>query len=242
MIDTAIILAGGLGTRLKATVPNVPKPMAPINHKPFLEHQINYWYQQGIQNFMLSVGYQQQIIKDYFGTRYQQATIQYASEETPLGTGGGLLLAAQLLQTDNSVLVLNGDTYFDINLTDLYHFHCEKAADWTFALCKAPYNPRYMSIATDGSGKIFSFNENYHPENKTHIDEMAINSGVYIIKKSILKTQNNYTSEPTLSLENELLPQLQQQGIQFFGLLTKGDFIDIGLPDDYHRAHQIIST
>ena len=94
----AIILAGGLGTRLRPAVPNLPKPMAPVNGRPFLEHQIDYWIRQGVRRFVLSVGYMHEAIEGYFGASYRGAEIAYAVERSPLGTGGGLLLAMDDLQ------------------------------------------------------------------------------------------------------------------------------------------------
>ena len=109
-VRTAIILAGGLGARLNNTVPNLPKPMAPINNRPFLEHQMDYWIGQGINRFILSVGYLKDLIIDHFGDKYKKASIEYAIEHKPLGTGGGLLLAAKNIT--EPFLVLNGDTFF----------------------------------------------------------------------------------------------------------------------------------
>ena len=88
MVTTAIILAGGLGTRLRETVPNLPKPMVPIHNRPFLEHQMDYWIEQGITQFILSVGYLKDIIINHFGNSYKGVSIDYAIDTSPLGTGG----------------------------------------------------------------------------------------------------------------------------------------------------------
>lgn len=112
---TAIILAGGMGTRLRSAVPDLPKPMAPIHERPFLEHQMDYWIGQGVSRFIVSVGYMKEVIMDHFGASYRATPLTYAIEEEPLGTGGGLLLAAQGLS--ETFLVLNGDTFFEVDLT-----------------------------------------------------------------------------------------------------------------------------
>ena len=112
MTISAIILAGGLGTRLRNTVPDLPKPMAPINGRPFLEYLLDYWITQGVENFVISVGYRHQQIVSHFGNRYKKANLQYAIEDTPLGTGGGLCLAITKLPVLEPFLLLNGENNF----------------------------------------------------------------------------------------------------------------------------------
>ena len=104
-MTTAVILAGGLGTRLRSAVPDLPKPMAPVAGRPFLEHLLDYWIAQGINRFVLSVGYRHESIVDHFGVAYKSAELLYAIEETPLGTGGALLLAAGKVAAGESFLV-----------------------------------------------------------------------------------------------------------------------------------------
>ena len=94
-MTSAVILAGGLGKRLRSAVPDLPKPMAPINGRPFLEHQMRYWIAQGINHFVLSVGYRYKMIIDYFGAQFEGVSLEYVIEEAPLGTGGGLVLASK---------------------------------------------------------------------------------------------------------------------------------------------------
>ena len=118
MVKTAIILAGGLGTRLREAVPNLPKPMVPIHNRPFLEHQMDYWIEQGITRFILSVGYLKDIIISHFGNSYKSVSIDYAIETSPLGTGGALLLAAKNL--NETFLVLNGDTFIEVSLDGFF--------------------------------------------------------------------------------------------------------------------------
>ena len=134
MVTSAIILAGGLGTRLRGVVPDLPKPMAPISGRPFLEHQIDYWIKQGVSHFVLSVGYRHEVIVDHFGNRYKDAELDYVIEKTPLGTGGGLLLAVEKVGKDEPFLLLNGDTYFAVNLKTLVGFSMTHDADWCFSL------------------------------------------------------------------------------------------------------------
>ena len=115
-VNSAIILAGGLGTRLRGVVQDLPKAMAPIKDRPFLEYQLDYWIGQGIRHFILSVGYRREVIMKHFGDKYRDVSIEYAVEETPMGTGGGLLLAVEKMKKRAPFLLLNGDTFFEVSL------------------------------------------------------------------------------------------------------------------------------
>ena len=114
----AIVLAGGLGTRLKSVVNDIPKPMAPIQNKPFLEYVLTYLQKNGVSKVIISVSYQWQKIKDYFGDRFESIILEYSVEKTPLGTGGGIKKALQFIES-NQYFIINGDTFFDVNLSDL---------------------------------------------------------------------------------------------------------------------------
>lgn len=138
----ALILAGGLGTRLRAAVPDLPKPMAPIRNRPFLEHQMDYWIGQGVTKFILSVGYMHELIEAHFGETYRQCPVVYAREAAPLGTGGGLLLGLSHAQ-ENEVLVLNGDTFFEVSLAQFRAQHQALQADASIALRRIAKNARY---------------------------------------------------------------------------------------------------
>ena len=114
----AIVLAGGLGTRLKSVVSNVPKPMAPIGDKPFLEYILKYLKKNGITRAILSVGYKSEIIEEYFGNNFEGIDLVYSVEKEPLGTGGAIKKAMSKVKS-NQVYIINGDTFFDINLKSL---------------------------------------------------------------------------------------------------------------------------
>ena len=122
-ISTAIILAGGLGTRLKSVVSDVPKPMAPIQSTPFLEIVINYWINQGIKRIILSVGYMSDIIINHFGKSFKDISIEYVDEVSPLGTGGALKNVLNKLIINDPFLVINGDTFFEVDLDSMTLFH-----------------------------------------------------------------------------------------------------------------------
>ncbi len=231
-MNTAIILAGGLGTRLRSTVPDLPKPMASINGRPFLEYQMDYWIQQGVKHFILSVGYYKEIIINHFGSAYNGAKVDYAIEETPLGTGGGLLVALDGIDA-NPLLVLNGDTFFEVNLEQMLSFHESKNSLWTFALFKATEAGRYMGISLDKNSQITSL--------QSGTDEIGrlANGGIYLINPSVVKN-TGFKLGDKVSLEDGILASLTEKNIPLYGLEFNGKFIDIGVPDDYRRASDML--
>jgi D-glycero-alpha-D-manno-heptose 1-phosphate guanylyltransferase len=232
-VITAIILAGGMGTRLRETVPELPKPMAPVNGKPFIQYQFDYWIKQGITQFVISVGYKKEVIMDYFGKSYRNTQLIYAVEEEPLGTGGGLLLASQQINSE-MFLVLNGDTFFEVDLNTLQKYHAAKASDWTFSLFRSNENGRYKRLEVNAHGEINSL------KSRTgQIGELA-NGGVYLVNPKILEKIPNRIGQK-LSLEDELLPELLAAGSKFTGIEFSGAFIDIGIPKDYLRAVNVIT-
>jgi len=231
-LTTAVILAGGLGTRLRSVVPDLPKPMAPIKGRPFLERQMDFWIGQGVNRFVLSVGYLSELIMDHFGVDYQGVPIEYAVEEKPLGTGGGLLMAARHLGKDPA-LVLNGDTFFEVSLDQLRQFHSANQAAWTFALFRANEAERFMGMDIRGDGKVISLKSG-----TTDIGRLA-NGGVYLVNPDVLQSFC-FSSGDKVSLEDDILKALLQQGELLYGLEFSGRFIDIGVPDDYQRAASVM--
>ena len=133
MIKEAIVLAGGLGTRLQHIVPNLPKPMADINGKPFLSYLFDYLIQQKIERVILSAGYKSQAIHDFFYHQYKSLELDYALEKEPLGTGGGIKYALSFA-SENTVAIFNGDTFFPVNLALINDFHKKHHSDLTIAL------------------------------------------------------------------------------------------------------------
>jgi len=232
MISTAIILAGGFGTRLRKAVPNLPKPMVSINNRPFLEHQMDYWIDQGIKKFILSVGYLNEIIINHFGNSYKGSSLEYVVEESPLGTGGGLLNATKNLT--ETFLVVNGDTFIELDIDKIFEFHTKNNSIWTLALFRTDEFDRYMSMNIDLNGQIYSLNS--HQSYKTGL----ANGGLYLIEPSALKLLDFVIGE-SASLEEQLLPNLISNGGKLFGLECHGKFIDIGTPEDYNRAQHYLN-
>ena len=232
IVKTAVILAGGLGTRLRGTVPNLPKPMAPINDRPFLEYLIDYWISQGINRFILSIGYLKDVFIDHFGENYKNACIEYFVEEEPLGTGGGLLLASKDLT--EPFIVINGDTFIEVDLDSLCSFHEHKDSGWTLSLFQTTQSERYMGIGVNQNDEIVSLN--------LELDKSInlANGGVYLINPKLLDTLG-YRVGSKVSLEDELLPSFISKKGRLFGKEFNGRFIDIGLPSDYFQAEKIIT-
>lgn len=232
---SAIILAGGLGTRLRNIVPDLPKPMAPVNGRPFLEHQIDYWIGQGVDHFILSVGYRREIIMAHFGEDYRGAKIDYAVEEIPLGTGGALLLAAKKLNDQRPFLLLNGDTFFEVNLSELADVHVECKSDWTFSLFTAIETGRYMGMEVGADRRILSLRSG------AGLSGRLANGGVYLINPEILQSLAWRVGDK-LSLEDDIMPTLFVGGARFYGHACNRRFIDIGVPEDYVRSAEILAA
>ena len=234
MVEAAIILAGGLGTRLRSVVSDVPKPMAPIGGRPFLAHQLDYWIAQGIKRFVLSVGYKHELVMDYFGRSYHGACIDYAVESTPLGTGGGVLSAVNILGNSASFLLLNGDTYFEVDIKRLVNFAEANDVDWCFSLFNTNDVGRYLGMDVSPQGRIISLQS----ENIAQHSHLA-NGGVYWVNQ---RTLSNWTVllGSKVSLEDDIFPSELASGRRLFGLEFQGTFIDIGLPEDYYRSMEML--
>lgn len=222
---TAIILAGGLGTRLRETVPDLPKCMAPVGGRPFLAYVIDYLRSQNVQQFIFSLGYQSQIIKDYLQKEY--ATLDYAVvvEEEPLGTGGAMQLAIQKTNAKN-VLITNGDTLFKIHVEQLFSFHQNQNAECTMALKATQNFDRYGVVETNENGKIISFKE------KKFYQQGLINGGVYILSREKFLS---HSFPDKFSFEKDYLEKFYKEG-KFYGSVQNRYFIDIGIPEDYRKA------
>jgi D-glycero-alpha-D-manno-heptose 1-phosphate guanylyltransferase len=232
-MTSAIILAGGLGTRLRSAVPDLPKPMAPISGRPFLQYQLDYWIKQGINHFVLSVGYRHEVIINHFGDSYKDAKLEYVIESTPLGTGGGLLLAAEKVSNTEPFLLLNGDTYFTVDVNTLSGFSIANDADWCFSLFHTQDDERYMGVDVSPQGQIISL------KSATTSSGCLANGGVYWVNPRALLS-DRYIPGDRLSLEDEIFVAAMDSGQNLMGIAISGVFIDIGVPDDYQRAPALL--
>jgi len=230
----AIILAGGAGKRLQSVVSKVPKPMAPINQRPFLEILMDFWIAQGVRRFILAVGYKYQIVEAHFGRSYKGIETDYSVESEPLGTGGATLQATTHLKKESDFLVLNGDTFFELSLADLCAYHRQKEAAWTMALTRFPENQRYGSAHLDESGCV----SRIEPAPKKPQESIVI-GGVFLLARNILEPFHR-KPESKLSLEGDILEKLLPEK-RVYGYLSGGRFIDIGVPADYERAAAMLN-
>ena len=231
MITEAIILAGGFGTRLRNAVPDLPKCMAPVAGRPFLFYVINYLRSQGIEKFIFSLGYKHEIIEEWLADQF--ATLDYvcAIEHEPLGTGGAILLACKKAKGKN-VLVANGDTLFKINAEQLVSLHVAKGADCTLSLKPMKDFDRYGVVELNEDRSIKRFSE------KQHYESGLINGGVYALNVEMFSGEK---FPATFSFEKDYLEKFYTAR-KFYGAADEGYFIDIGIPEDYHRAQEELKS
>ena len=226
MIKEAIVLAGGLGTRLRDAVPDLPKCMAPVAGKPFLVHVINALRMQGVEHFIFSLGYKAESIIDFLKEAYPKLSYTTVIEDTPLGTGGAIQLALKE-STTNQVLVANGDTLFKIDLASMEHLHNNNGAACTLALKPLTHFDRYGVVEIDKKQRISSFRE------KQFYVEGLINGGIYLIDKSKFLEQD---FPERFSFEKDYLETHFSKAV-FMGSVQEGYFIDIGIPEDFEKAN-----
>jgi D-glycero-alpha-D-manno-heptose 1-phosphate guanylyltransferase len=221
----AIILAGGLGTRLREAVPDLPKCMAPVAGKPFLSYVIDHLRMQGVERFIFSLGYKWELIEEYLQKEY--FTLNYTSviEEEPLGTGGAIKLAIEKFATGN-IVIANGDTLFKINLDEILETHQANNAECTLALKPMQNFDRYGVVETDNTGRIISFQE------KKYYQDGLINGGIYLLNKEKFVS---HSFPEKFSFEKDYLEKFCTEG-NFYGSVQDEYFIDIGIPEDYQRA------
>lgn len=226
MTDEAVILAGGLGTRLRDVVSGIPKSMAPVNNKPFLAYLLDYLHKNGVRRVVLSVGYMHEKILNYFHSNYKNIEIVYSVESEPLGTGGAVSLAMKSVCSDE-VFILNGDTLFNVDLKGFYDFYIKKHADVLLALRHVEDASRYGSVFCDDTGRITEFRE------KEIIPVPGlINGGIYLMKKNYLDL---FHLSGKFSLEQDCFAKCCKESY-IHGYVTENYFLDIGIPGDYNKA------
>jgi D-glycero-alpha-D-manno-heptose 1-phosphate guanylyltransferase len=223
----AIILAGGLGTRLRGTIPDIPKCMAPINGIPFLAYVIEYLKQEGIERFVFSLGYKHEMISAWLEAQFPSLNSALAIEKEPLGTGGAIRLACSVAH-NGSVVVVNGDTIFKAKIQKLVSFHDMCGAHCTLALKPMKDFDRYGAVLMNKDYSIARFSE------KQHYAEGLINGGIYALNRKKFLEEN---LPEKFSFEKDYMEALVGQR-RFFGYSQDEYFIDIGIPSDYQRAQE----
>ncbi|MBF7042052.1 nucleotidyltransferase family protein [Campylobacter volucris] len=219
----AIILAGGFGTRLKSVVQDLPKPMAPINDKPFLEYIFKYLKKRGIKEVILSVFYKKEVIKEYFKDSFDGINIIYNEEKEPLGTGGAIKDTLKFV--NDEVYILNGDTFFDIDLKKM----SLKESKICIALKQMQEFDRYGAVNIDKFGYISSFEE------KAYKKQGLINGGIYLLKKDLF---DDFSLMDKFSFEEFLQENFKTLKIQT--QVFDDYFIDIGIPEDYGKFNKML--
>ena len=221
----AIILAGGLGTRLRSAVPDLPKCMASVAGKPFLSYVIDYLRMQGVQRFIFSLGYKHEAIEEYLQQQYPTLDYESVIESEPLGTGGAIKAAMQKALTKN-VVVANGDTLFKINLSELIEMHQHNNSECTLALKKMNDFDRYGVVEINEKGTVLSFKE------KQYYESGLINGGVYLVNKEAFLKRS---LPQKFSFEKDYLEKFVGEK-SFYGSTQEEYFIDIGIPADFEKA------
>lgn len=225
-ITEAIILAGGLGTRLRSAVPDLPKCMAPVAGKPFLSFVIHHCMKQGIERFIFSLGYKHKVIEKYVEKEFEGMNGAFCVEEEPLGTGGAIQMACEFART-NQVMILNGDTLFSVNAEQLATFHFSNDADCTLSLKPMKNIDRYGVVEVNDKGVVTHFKE------KQFYESGNINGGIYALNVERFLARQ---LPPKFSFEKDYLEAYISQH-KFYGLVQDEYFIDIGIPEDYEKAN-----
>ena len=224
-VQEAIILAGGLGTRLRTAVPDLPKCMAPVNGRPFIHYVLRHLQEQGIQHFIFALGYKHEAFFDFLQEALPNGNYTYTIEETPLGTGGGIQLACKKATAD-TILITNGDTLFRGDITALYAQHQATKATCTLGLKPMQDFDRYGVVETDAQGKVTAFKE------KQYYAVGQISIGMYLLQR---KDWLQLPFPEKFSFEKDYLePYCGQSAI--YAMSQDAYFIDIGIPEDFQRA------
>lgn len=229
-----LILAGGLGTRLQPAIRHVPKPMAPVNGVPFLEHLMTHWRSQGIRRFVLSVGYMADAIQTHFGTRYHDCAIDYAVESSPLGTGGAIRHSIiNNLWSSERLVIINGDTWFPVQLSKFIADANTIESPVTIAVKRIVDNDRYGGIILDANGLVRKF-----VTGNANSANPLINGGAYLVDRAYLA---DYMHEKigSFSFERDVLEDMAVAGL-LGACVQDVQFLDIGIPQDYLRAGELI--
>lgn len=225
----AILLAGGLGTRLRSVVSDRPKPMALIEGRPFMEYVTRELVRSGIDEIIFAVGYKGTMVEEYFGDGKRFGfCASYAYEETLLGTAGAIRNAGRFI-TEERFFVLNADTFYQIDYTRLKRLLDSLDLDMALVLREVPDVSRYGQAILDQDGFLTAFNEKTEEARKG-----TINGGIYLMRRSLMDT----IPEGKVSLENDMIPRWLKEGKELGGFVNDGYFIDIGIPEAYRQFQE----
>ena len=225
----ALLLVGGMGTRLRSVLPTTPKPLAPVGKESFLHLLVRQLQSQCIQRLVMCTGYLADRIRDEFGDgRNWGVAIEYSNESSPRGTAGAVKLAQCYLSFASDFVVLNGDSFLELDFHQLIDFHRKQGGVATIAVRRVENAMRYGTVRVDTNNRIIGFQE------KTGMQGPGlVNGGVYVFSSSILE----HIADGPSSLENDTFPRILRRGV--YALEQHGMFIDIGTPEDYRRAQEL---
>jgi len=228
----AVLLVGGLGTRLRSVIPSAPKVLASVGKRSFLELLVGQLRSQGIRRLVMCTGYLADQIENEFGDGHAlDIAIEYSKEEKPLGTAGAVKLAQNYLRDVPEFLVMNGDSFLEVDFRNLMDFHRNHEAMATMAVLRVEDTGRYGTVHVEADGRVRGFAE------KTGRDISGlVNGGVYIFNHAVLQ----YIPEQPASLERDIFPRLLDRGV--YAQEQHGMFIDIGTPIDYARAQELCDS
>jgi len=226
MVKTAIILAGGRGLRLGLLTEQTPKPLLIVAGRPFIFHILDYALKQGIERVVIATGYLAEQFERTIGHRYRGLSILYSNEGVPLGTGGAIALAMKKVP-EPAAVVLNGDTFFPVDLSSLFSVYLNLRAGMVMALRHVNDASRYGAVNLE-NGWVSSLRE------KGVAGPGNINGGVYLLSVSVFQRD---AERDAFSLETDMLPQWIKKSM-VAGLVSNAYFIDIGVPADFERAQQ----
>ena len=234
----AILLCGGLGTRLRSVVSDRPKPMADIAGKPFLHYLVKMLSESGVKHLIFALGYMGEQIEAYFQSGEDYGlSISYSYEDSPLGTGGAIRNALSNVSGEN-VLVLNADTYFHTDYESLLREQLKNKAAMTIASRKIEDISRYGAILKDESGRILRWNEKMSSDQAEAPHPGEINGGIYVMQKSLIEK----IPEGKQSLENDCIPAWLEDGLYLQAIPSDGYFMDIGIPEDYAQFKEDVES
>ena len=234
----AILLCGGLGTRLRSVVSDRPKPMADIAGKPFLHYLVKMLSESGVKHLIFALGYMGEQIEAYFQSGEEYGlSISYSYEDSPLGTGGAIRNALSKVSGEN-VLVLNADTYFHTDYESLLREQLKNKAAMTIASRKIEDISRYGAILKDESGRILRWNEKMSSDQAEAPCPGEINGGIYVMQKSLIEK----IPEGKQSLENDCIPAWLEDGLYLQAVPSDGYFMDIGIPEDYAQFKEDVES
>jgi len=220
-----MILAGGLGTRLRSVICDRPKVLAPVHGRPFLAFLLDQVAHAGITKVVLCTGYKAEQVEETFGRKFGGLDLTYSPEERPLGTAGALRLALPLVQSQ-AVVAMNGDSFCSVDMGAFWAWHCLHGHGASMVLREVQDTARYGRVSFAPDGQVRSFDEKQHG-----LGRGWINAGIYATSRQLL---TEIPTDKPVSLERDVLPAWMARGLG--GHQTQGQFIDIGLPNSYVQA------